>query len=211
MIDIFFLPANLIQTVLFLVIILYWLVVLLGAIDFDVFDFDIDVDTDIDVDADADMESSNIFGLNKILSFFNLGKVPFMVFLTFLVIPWWFGTIIINHFFGISSFIPGVVISIPVLIGSLFIGKVLTTPFVKIFAALDKDNEERDILGSIGKVRFTASESKTGQADFLIGDATLLLPIRSKEPDTLNKGDLVMIVNDKHKPDYYTVEKHIEI
>ena len=71
MIEIFFLPSNLIPTTLFLVVLLYWITVLFGALDFDVFDFDIDLDAD--VDADAEMDSSNVFGLNKVLSFFNLG------------------------------------------------------------------------------------------------------------------------------------------
>jgi len=68
MIEIFFLPSNLIPTILFLVIVLYWITVLLGALDFDVFDFDLDIDTD--VDTDMEMDSSNVFGLNKILTFF---------------------------------------------------------------------------------------------------------------------------------------------
>ena len=173
MIEIFFQPANFIQTTLFLIILLYWATVLLGAIDLDALDFDleVEVDTDVDVDVDGEVESSNIFGLNRILSFFNLGKVPFMIFLTFLILPWWFGVVVINHLFGFSHFIPGVLISIPVLIGSLFVAKILTTPFVKIFAALDKENAETIILGTIGKVRSPATHQSTGQAEFQVGDA----------------------------------------
>lgn len=210
MIEIFFLPANFIQTTLFLIIILYWITVLLGAIDMDMFDFDIDVDidTDVDIDADADVESSNIYGLNRILSFFNLGKVPFMIFLTFLVLPWWFGTVILNHFFGIESFLIGFLLSIPTLIVSLFAAKILTTPFVKIFAALDRENVERDILGSIGEVRIAASDTSTGQADFHIGDAFITIQIRLKEEGEVNRGDHVMIIGDQRKEEFYWVERH---
>lgn len=210
MIHIFFQASNIIVTVLFLVILLYWLVVLFGAVDFDTFDFDFDVEVDADVDVDADVESSSIFGISKLLRFFNLGRVPFMVFLTFLVLPWWFGTVIVNNFFGFEGFIPGLVVLIPMLILSLFVAKILTTPFVKIFAALDKDNGERDVLGTIGTVRMTASENKTGQGEFKLGDAFLTLKIRTKE-GTAKIGEKVMIVSDSNKDDFYEVEQHFEI
>lgn len=213
MLDIFFQPSNAIPTILFLVIVLYWLVVLFGAIDFDVFDFDIDVDvdTDVDIDVDADAESTNIFGLNKILAFFNLGKIPFMVFLTFLVLPLWFGTVIVNHWLGINSFLPGLLILIPMLLLSLFVAKILTTPFVKIFAALDKEESTRDILGTTGNVHVTASKEKIGLADFLVGDTTLRLPIKNKHNGVLKRGDKVMIINDKNKTEFYHVELHNEL
>lgn len=212
MIHIFFLPANIIVTVLFMVILLYWLVVLFGAVDFDTFDvdFDVEVDTDVDVDVDSEMESSNIFGLNKILHFFNLGRVPFMVFLTFLVIPWWFGVVIINNFFGFEGFIVGLLVTLAVFFPSLFVSKILTTPFVKIFETLDKETSERDVLGTIGTVRMAASDAKTGQAEFHLGDAFLSLKIRTKKGEA-NIGEKVMIVNDLNKDDYYVVEQHIEI
>ncbi|MFK7786194.1 MAG: hypothetical protein AB8B56_13830 [Crocinitomicaceae bacterium] len=214
MIHIFFQASNIIVTILFLVIILYWLVVLFGVLDFDTFDVDFDVDVDVDVDADvdvdSDVDSSNIFGLNKILHFFNLGRVPFMIFLTFLVLPWWFGVILVNNFFGFEGFIMGLLMTIALFFPSLFVSKILTTPFVKIFDALDKESAHRDVLGTIGEVRIKATSSKTGQAQFKLGEAFLALDIRTNNGEA-NIGDKVMIVNDSKKDDYYVVEQHIEI
>ena len=47
MIHIFFQASNIIVTVLFLVILIYWLVVLFGVLDFDTFDVDFDVEVDV--------------------------------------------------------------------------------------------------------------------------------------------------------------------
>lgn len=218
MIHIFFQSSNIVVTILFLVIILYWLVVLFGAVDFDTFDFDFDIEVDADIDADVDtdgladgnVESSNIFGLNKILHFFNLGRVPFMIFLTFLVLPWWFGTIIVNNFFGFESFLPGLLITIPMFFLSLFVAKFLTTPFVKIFEVLDKENMHRDVLGTIGEIRMNATEHKTGQAEFKLGGAFLILNVRMNEGEA-KVGEKVMIVSDSKKDEYYVVEQHYEI
>ncbi len=210
MIHIFFQASNVFVTILFLVILLYWLVVLFGAVDFDTFDFDFDIEVDADIDADADVDISNIFGLNKILHFFNLGRIPFMVFMTFLVLPWWFGTVIVNNWFGFEGFIPGLIVLIPMFILSLFVSKILTTPFVKIFAALDKEDAERDVLGTVGTVRMSASHEKTGQAEFKLGDAYLNLKIRTKE-GVAKIGETVMIVSDSNKDEFYLVEQHYEI
>lgn len=206
MIHIFFQSANIIPTILFLVIIFYWLIVLIGAVDLDTLDFDLE----LDVDGDADVDSANLFGLNKILAFFNLGRVPLMVFITFLVIPWWFTTIIVNHWLGIESFIPGLFVLLPMLILSLFAAKFLTMPFVKIFDALDKDNHERDILGTVGEVRITASSERTGQGEFKLDNAFLSINIRTKEGE-VKIGEKVMIVNDQQKNEYYIVERYTEI
>lgn len=208
MIHIFFQTSNILVSILFLVVILYWLVVLFGAVDFDTFDFDLDLDVEADVDADVD--SSNIFGLNKVLHFFNLGRVPFMIFLTFLVLPWWFGTVLVNHWFGFEGFLSGLLIMIPMFFLSLFVAKILTTPFVKIFDALDKENVDRDVLGTIGEVRMMATSDKTGQAQFILGGAFLTLDIRVKTGKA-SIGEKVMIINDSNKDDYYLVEQHFEI
>lgn len=210
MIHIFFQSANIIVTLLFLVIVLYWLVVLFGVLDFDTIDVDFDIEVDTDIDVDTDVDSSNIFGLNKILHFFNLGRVPFMIFLTFLVLPWWFGTLIVNNFFGFEGFIMGLLVTVVMFFPSLFVSKILTTPFVKIFDALDKENAHRDVLGTIGEVRMMATTAKTGQAQFKLGGAFLTLDIRTNEGEA-KIGDKVMIVNDSNKDDYYKVELHIEI
>lgn len=210
MIHIFFQSSNIIVTILFLVILLYWLVVLFGAVDFDTFDVDLDLDLDVDADVDAEVDSSNIFGLNKVLHFFNLGRVPFMIFLTFLVLPWWFGTVIVNNLFGIEGMLLGLVVTIVMFFPSMFVAKILTAPFVKIFDVLDKENVHRDVLGTVGEVRMMATPDKTGQAQFKLGGAFLTLDIRM-EKGKANIGESVMIINDSNKDDYYLVEQYIEI
>lgn len=215
MIDIFFQPSNLIVTILFLVIVLYWIIVLFGAIDTDTFDFDFDVDADADFDADVDMDadgdSSNIFGLNKVLHFFNLGKVPFMVFMTFLIIPWWFGTVILNNLIGFEGFLMGLLITGGVFFGALIISKFLTQPFVKIFAALDKEDEHPDILGAIGEVTISASQNKTGQGEFKINNSFLRMNIRSNTDRELKPGDKVLVVDENKEHNYFIVEIHYTI
>lgn len=207
MLNLFFEPANIIPSVFFLVIILYWVIVLLGVIDLDFIDFDVDVDVDTDVEVD----SSNIFGLNKVMAFFNLGKIPFMVFLTFLVIPWWFSTILVNHFLGIHWFLPGLLVVVATFVVSLIVSKVLTQPFVKLFEVLDKEEKEMDIVGTVGEVRLKASDLLTGQGEFKLDKAFVSVKIRTRKGVVVNPGDKVLVVDDRQKDEFYIVEPYFEI
>ncbi|AUC14457.1 hypothetical protein BTO06_04545 [Tenacibaculum sp. SZ-18] len=58
--DIVFSDVNITLTILFIILLTYWLVTMISGIDFDL-DMDIDVDIDVDVDADVDIDvDSNV-------------------------------------------------------------------------------------------------------------------------------------------------------
>ncbi|RMG67737.1 MAG: hypothetical protein D6722_12680, partial [Bacteroidetes bacterium] len=98
-------PPNLPYTILLGLMVVYWLTVIIGAIDLDFLDFDVDVDTDVDVDAEVDTEvevdgeadgAGGVSGAGWFLttaSFFNLGSVPFMIFMSFLCLSLWVGSV----------------------------------------------------------------------------------------------------------------------
>ena len=89
--------VNVFPTFLLIIVVLYWLSVILGAMDLGFLDFDIDADfeTDVEIEVefeaemDADAEGGAGGWFMEFLSFFNLGKVPFMVFVSALVLPMW--------------------------------------------------------------------------------------------------------------------------
>ena len=117
-----FAPANIIPTVLFVFVTLYWIAVMIGFADADSLDIDLDLDVDVDVDVDLDIVTDahgspdvhmdmdgnpvgDISWLNKILIFFNIGKVPLMVWLSFVGLIAWVGCMSITSVFGINAFL----------------------------------------------------------------------------------------------------------
>ena len=72
---------------LLVLMILFWLTVIIGAADINLFDFDLDVDADVDMDLDVNSESDPSF-FRSLADFLNLAEVPFMVLLTFFVLDW---------------------------------------------------------------------------------------------------------------------------
>lgn len=212
LLNIIFSGVNFIPTLLFALVLFYWIIVSIGAIDTDFLDFDVDIDIDADFDAEVEIEgnsASNLFALNKVLAFFNLGKIPFMVFLTFLAIPMWFLSIMANNILGNTSIIISLVLLIPIFIVSLFIAKFFTIPFVKLFAVLEKESFEDNIIGAIGEVRLSANSEKKGKADVMVGDSFFTILIKTHaSAETVKKADKVLILDHIKEENYYLVEKY---
>lgn len=210
-IDVVFTGANAFSTGLLLFIFLYWIIVILGLVGTDFLDFDIDVDSDVDVDADLDGSSeTGISWLNKALVFFNLGRIPMMIWLSFLSIPLWVMTMVLNNTLGISSFLPGLITFLPSLIASLFLAKFFTWPLVKVFDKINEETKEKDILGRIGKVILSASHNSKGQAEVNYNGTFLSFYILTEEGVEVSKGSEVMFI----KPldgTTFIVEPHLQI
>lgn len=167
-IEIAYSHANVIITILFGLTITYWLSVIVGALDLGFLDFDIDPDYESDVnvetDFDANAEAGNTdpSGAAKLMWFFNLGKVPFMVFFTAWVIPTWFLSIICSYYLGINTWLIGLPILIGLLLMCLFLAKILTQPLVKIFQKMEMmETKNEDLIGKLCIAKYGVSDERS--------------------------------------------------
>ena len=101
-----FAPVNLVYTFLLILVLIYWLFIIIGALDFGSldldFDIDADVDVDMDIDVDADIDTDVEAGSGAgwfigFLHFFNFGKMPFMVIMSFLILFSWTFSMLANY------------------------------------------------------------------------------------------------------------------
>lgn len=211
LIQVAFSPLNLFYTVLLLLVILYWLSVILGAIDLSTVDLDLDMDADVDMDVDADLDAdagASTGWLAGALHFFNFGKMPFMVIFTVVVMSGWLLTILSNYYWGNGS--PGFAIAlfIPILFVSLLIAKVVTTPLVPVFERLDTTVEAVDYIGMACQLKLPASASKFGQAEVLIDDVSNLIMVKTDSDEKpLGTGEKALIVGKTEDEKYYLVKK----
>ena len=194
--------ANVIPTLLLIFIMFYWLTVLIGAIDMDA--FDIDLDMDADVDAGTDLGDGHAEGglewLNSLLRFFNLGRIPLMVFLTFLILPLWLFCIIVNDLFGFHSLLPGLLTLVVGFWVCLFVAKVLTMPFVKLFDKLDED-KNYSAIGKICVLKSSIAAGRLGQAEVIRdgGGAPIILTVCAPKGVDLSRGERALVL--EHQPD----------
>ena len=170
------LPPNFFATFLLGFCITYWLLVILGALDFSFLNFDVEIeleaDTEIEANTEIESESGEVHAVswwNGVLSFFNIGKIPFTIFLTLFTLPFWLISIFGNHYFNNSSFVWGLLIMIPAFFISLFISKVFTTPFVFLFRKLDSEesSEEIQAIGKVCTVLFNMKTNIIAQAEIV--------------------------------------------
>lgn len=167
--------VNIIPTALLVVILLYWLTVIIGLADIDMFDID-----ELGPDGtDGDVHFS-VDWLNHILIFFNITQVPLMVFLTFLVLPMWVISVLGNYYLGNTSLIFSLILLLPNFFVSLFISKILTTPFVKLFAYMNQEEEEQEVIGKICITMVAISNDRVGQAKVNTNESPLLLNVKNQ-------------------------------
>lgn len=214
-----FSPVNIVYTILLMVILLYWVSVILGALDIGAFDFDVDtdmdievdmeVDADLDADVDTDAEVSGGGVLLATLKFFNFGRVPFMVLMSFLIISLWALSILGNHHLSDGSIWFPFLIFIPILFISLIITKVVTTPLAGFFEKLNHEEEEINFIGKIGKVILPIPRGKLGQIEVAVNNSFITLDVigSKKVSRRIDKGKEVLIVGQEASNNRYIVEE----
>lgn len=197
--------ANIIPTLLLIGIIFYWITVLIGAVDLDLFDLDLDMDVEADGHPEGGLE-----WLNHVLRFFNLGKIPLMVFLSFLILPLWLFCIVVNDLLGIYSLLPGLLTLAVGFFISLFIAKVLTIPFVRLFDKLEED-KNFSAIGKLCTLQSNVGDGRIGQAVVSQNGngAPIILMVSSKPGTSIRNGETALVL--EYQPDKrcYLVEPYI--
>jgi hypothetical protein len=213
-----FMTANLFYTVLLIIVFIYWLTVFIGVLDLGSFDFDVDTDVDVDVDIDADVDADTDVdaegGLNPalaFLAFFNLGKVPFMIFLSFLALFLWIGALLGNHYLGETIPIFGLAWALPNLLLSLSLTKACTAPLKTLFE--DEENEfktNQDIIGKIGTATLLIDDESISQLSIPNQHGSpLLVRAKALEGKEVLKGYQAIVVHHEEDGNYFLVEPFI--
>jgi hypothetical protein len=200
LINLSFSSLHLPVTILLLIILLYWLTVILGVLDFSKLDFDMDVDVSTELQLDKNIHvdvKPKRGGLTQLLVFFNLGKVPFMVWMSILILLVWCVSILSNFYLNNQSAGVALVLLVPNLVISLFMTKLLTIPLIRLFS--DGKNEfenNSDLIGKPCTVLLSANELKVGQAEVLsVTGAPLLLTVKTTKGRPLRRGEKGLVID----------------
>ncbi len=204
--------VNIFPTILLIITALYWAAVFLGALDVGFLDFDLeadfesDVEIDIDIDADADVSGA---WFQEFLSFFNLGKVPFMVFFSAFSLGFWLIAMTVNHYFGITSELFASILYIPAMIIALFTSKTITWPLVPVFRELNKEGmSKQELAGTVCIITIGFAQGNLGQVLIKKDGQTFNMNARTRETKVLKKGSQGIVVEYIKSGDYYIVEEY---
>lgn len=188
------LPAS----ALLIMVVLFWGLVILGALDLDVLDLDIDIEPAQDV---GWLPSIGLLTLR----FLNVGPIPLMIWLSIFSLSLW----IISVTWHDPSYNDDNWIALQVLIRNAAIAllatKVLTQPLLR-FAQKTEMRKSADLLGQVCVISTSEVTEKNGQAKLHTEGAPLLLHVRTRE-GLLRKGDLARIIDFDPANLIYYVEK----
>ncbi len=197
--------ANLPFTILLGLVLLYWIGVILGALDIELFDLGLAVEGGTDIDADAGALGGGGIAL---LQFFHVGTVPLSILLSFFILSLWIISIVANYYLGSGSLLVVLLLLVPNVIASLFLTKLFTLPIRAIFRRLESESHEHEVVvGKICTVKTSRVDPRTGQAEVATGGAPLLLNVRTRGDEVLERGDEAIIVDYDTRDRVYMVRK----
>lgn len=193
--------VNIIPTVLLGLIILYWLTVIIGAIDIDLFDFDIDLDI-----PEGEIITNPFHGF---LAFLNVGEIPFMLVISIFSLCLWTISMIIGVFPIVSEGFVNTILIIPNIIVSLFLTKAVTHPLKGLFKGLMRDEEsDVKIEGQLCTLLCDVKYGRLGQAEIERLGSSILINVKVQdEEETLLKGDKAIVLKKMEARSYYIIKK----
>ena len=196
------------------VCLVYWLLVVVGALGVDLLDGGGDgVDGGADVDVgDGDVGGGEAEGAAKgLLSLVGFGSAPVTVVVSFLSFFAWTASLVGSAYLApvLGGVLPGWAAAAAVLAAAIVLGSVLTrlavAPLRKVFAATSAP-ERRQLLGKLCTVQSGRVDGRFGQASFDDGGAGLLLNVTCAKENRLKKGDRAVIVDHDPVRDVFEIE-----
>lgn len=195
--------VNIIPTVLLVLCLLYWLTVIIGIIDLDLFGFDLDFDADL---------GNSLEGFQSILAFFNLKEIPIMVIASVTALVFWIMAMFIKIIpIKTGGLINGLLL-VPLFILSLFIAKLLTTPLKGIFKQSYDELSivEEEVVGQLVNVLSEVKDGRLGQAEIERDGANILINVKAefKEEVFYKTEEAYVSKKDNEKNVYYIVKTY---
>jgi len=190
--------VNLPFTVLMGLVMIYWLLVALGALDSE---FGTEAHGGAHGDGNADHGS-----LSGMLHFINLGDVPLMVVLSVLSLCLWTGSMIANHYFTGHNALLALAFLLPNLAVSLVVTRYLTLPLKPVFRLLRRDEDDAvPLVGRTCRITTSTANETFGQAEVETNGAPLLINVRTLEGAAMTRGATAVVFREDTERDIYFV------
>ena len=209
----------------------YWLFVILGALDIDAIDFggghdvhadldtgshggsghaDLHADGELHADAHADADGGLETGdgwLLSIMKFFNMLDVPVMIFVSVMSLALWFFQVNLNWLLnGNGEALLGFGLLFGSFIGSMFVGKAAALALRPSFKKLNEGEKPIEVIGMEAVVKSAQVDQKYGQIEVDKGGAPLVLNARvAEDSEPISKGTTVIVYREDQDKGIYFV------
>jgi len=200
--------VNLPYTILFGAMLTYWSLYVVGALGSDFLDFmELDMgggDGDLDVDVDASGGA-----LASVMRFVHGGDVPMTIILSTQSISMWVLSILANYYLENDSVPVAFGLFFPIFLISLIVTSFSLAPLVPILKrAFDETGDRIEVIGQICVVSSLEVTPKYGQAEISRQGSPLAINVKTKEGETLTKGDEAVVFARDDNDETYVVTKY---
>ncbi len=189
---------NIIPTMLLGLILIYWITVIIGALDIDFFDIDL-----------GDVDSEAVTGpIHGILVFLNIADLPFMVVLSVFSLVFWTISMMMHIVpFQLSVIISGILF-IPYILISVIITKVITQPLKILFKDAYKPGiEKSEVEGNLCTLLCDLSSGKLGQAEVVRGITSIVINVKIGDCENIRKGEKALVIKKDKDKNFYIINK----
>jgi hypothetical protein len=207
---------TVLYTVMVGVALIYWVFVILGALDLDLFGGDADVDVGGDGGGDGfEIDGSEGgHGISGALSGLGLTKVPLTVALTVVLLGAWVTCLLSMRYFGfvvgdpLLTWVVGPAVFAGSLIPATLVAAVVVRPLAPLFdVKLAKTRS--DYIGTTCEITTGRVDGDFGQANVEDGGTVLVIPVRCDKPDAkLGRGTRALIIDYDDERHAYVVEPY---
>jgi hypothetical protein len=203
---------NLPFTLLLILVVVYWLLVAVGALAGPSADADFDVGSHAHIDHDVDLDTMhhNVEGHHSAhgshdtaswwtgaLKFLNLGEVPAMVVFSVLILSMWVFNVLANAYWtGGSALLMGIALGVNLVVSAV-VTRYVTLPFKPLFRMLSRDHDEKvTIIGQPCRILTSEATPTFGQAEVNTSGAPILINVRTLGDAIIPKGQLAVVVRE---------------
>lgn len=203
---------TVLYTVLLGIVVVYWLFVMLGALDTDALGEGIDADFDGgDVDVDGDGGDGGD-GAGALSSWFGLRRVPLTISLSLVVLFGWTFTLLGMHWTeGVSRWVAGPIVFVAATLVAVAIAAVAVRPLAPVFRT-HAGKTRADYIGSTCEISTGHVDATFGQATVTDGGTVLVIPVRCDKPDNgLQRGAHALVIDYDQDREAYVVEPYAQL
>jgi len=178
---------------------LYWLTAILGMTEIEMLDLDAD---------------DSLIDLSGLMAKLKLDGIPATMALSLLFYFSWIVSLFAQN--QLNQFeLPWLThagAALGIMLGSLLMGDVIASLCVKPLRKVFRDQEvlsKKDLVGKTAVIRTNSVSNTFGEANFHDGGAGIIIKIRAPEPNQLNRGDTVLLVEYLAEQDTFHVTPHL--
>ncbi|MCP4701879.1 MAG: ubiquinone biosynthesis protein [Gammaproteobacteria bacterium] len=189
------------------IVLLYWVLVILGALDIELLGGG---------DADGGDASGDEEGFGALLAFLGLGGVPFTIAISLLVLCAWALAAICTHYLilPIAGTPWRLAAGLAGLLASLWLGAYVAALFIRplrrVFVTQEVHARDR-LEGKVCTITTLRVDENFGQGNYDDGGAGFILSVRARTPNNLTKGVKAVILEYNTENDTYAVIPYNEI